>query len=98
MKLKAITWIHLGGNEVYAPGETFTTSKEEAERFLSLQCVEALDDVEEAAIADRDFEGFAEKEADLSSWTVKELKEKLDEMGISYPSNAKKEELVSLLD
>lgn len=98
MKLKAITWIHLGGNEVYAPGETFTTSKEEAERFLRLQCVEALDDVKEVVIADFDFKGFVEKEVGLSSWTVKELKEKLDEMGISYPSNAKKEELVSLLD
>lgn len=98
MKLKAITWIHLGGNEVYAPGEAFTASKEEAERFLSLQCVEALDEAEEVVISDRDFKGFVEKKVDLSSWTVKELKEKLDEMGISYPSNAKKEELVSLLD
>lgn len=98
MKLKAITWIHLGGNEIYAPGETFTTSEEEAERFLSLRCVEALEDEKEVGIADRDFKNFAEKEVDLSSWTVKKLKEKLDEMGIDYPSNAKKEELVSLLD
>lgn len=98
MKLKAITWIHLGGNEIYAPGETFTTSKEEAERFLRFQCVEALGDAVEVVIADCDFKGFAEKEVGISSWTVKELKEKLDEIGISYPSNAKKEELVSLLD
>lgn len=98
MKLKAITWIHLGGNEIYAPGETFTTSKEEAERFLSLQCVEVLSKAEEVVITNGDFKDFVEKKVDLSSWTVKELKEKLDEMGISYPSNAKKEELVSLLD
>lgn len=35
---------------------------------------------------------------DYSQYTVVELKQMLDDRGISYPSNAKKQDLIDLLE
>lgn len=35
---------------------------------------------------------------DYSQYTVVELKQMLDDQGISYPSNAKKQDLIDLLE
>jgi hypothetical protein len=39
-----------------------------------------------------------EEEVDLEAWTVPELKDALEQAGVDYPANARKAELIELLE
>lgn len=77
------------------PRKGLEVSKERLEMLVKNGYIVAVDDNKPEPV----FEGFeGETEGDKVELTSKEIKAKLDELGIEYKSSASKAELLALLD
>jgi hypothetical protein len=80
--------------KTYRPGESLDVSEAEAKRLIAIGAVRTSVAEEEMAPE----EEIAETAAGLESMTVTQLKESLAERGVDVPKDARKAELVELLE
>ena len=76
------------------PREGLEVSKERLETLVKNGYIVAVDDKKPEPV----FEAGEETKENKTELTAKEIKDKLDELGVEYKSSASKAELLALLD
>ena len=94
MKVKALMYLFYN-NSSYRPGDMAEVDKKEAARLVEIGAVSLVGQKEDSE------EGVEEEEKDKPDYnrlTVNQIRQMLDDEGINYPDEAKKPELIELLN
>ena len=96
MKVKALMYLFYN-NSSYRPGDTAEVDKKEAARLIEIGAVSLVDQKEDGEEAVEAKEEENDK-PDYNRLTVDQIRQMLDDEGINYPDEAKKSDLIELLN